>query len=716
MSQPLLKCGPFVGLQTSKEDFYLDPGYGANASNVDVSENEGAFTAAYGRALYGQIAIPTGYALQCVVPFVYYTGDNPVSAKRVYVFSSIASSADRTGYQGYFDPSGGTTTQLSALTPFTQAVQFGARLWTNGGSQVFAADLIYASPWQIQVPSTYAFNINGTSVTQAGSATLQQYQYAITIRASKGWQTQTGPPLIYMPDFNTYQESSPIFSGLVTTSTGQQPAVSVATSVGTLAALNYGVLVSLTYYGALYRWSAGSPAFQFVDYLINLPTGTGADGNPCWIDTTADATIASNEQLWTHHDPPPIIGQVYPGPLAPNAFITAQAQANQKVAFAYTNPSFIKKFKNRMWAFTLYPQQPIGQTNVGVTDAVTLQPQLWASDYGQPWSFNDDPANGQVFVLAPDDTPGNRNIDAAISTNPPWEPGLLEDTPMGLAVAGSELVCFRSQSAWIMQVGDSLAERSLNPGFNIGCMATNSITEAEGGIFWLAPQGVYFYSGGAPAYISEDVRELIDGMTWAQRQAAVGSYQDRTFFLSLGGTTLCYYTPTRKWYTRPYAASLAVFSPANQNQLLFVNASFLESVNADPGGDMGSPIVATWTSNLTDSEMPGILKQYRFMQVTAPQQAGTVTASLTVDAQFATTQTFSWTWDLSKGNGAFVVSLPDYMAGYNAQLTLTATTVPGATSPLIIRQAMVFGDPSKHGLKSTTDQDGSGVLNGVLHG
>jgi hypothetical protein len=718
MPQPLLKCGPFVGLDATKDDYYLKPGDGTTASNVDVSYSEGAMTVAFGRNVFGSITLPAGYTLQSVVQFTTFP------SRRIYVFSAVQSSTDQVGYQGWYDPVPQTTNQLLTALPFTQAVQFGSALWTNGGNKITFANtgsplsnpILACDIWQIQVPSNFAYNLNGTTVTQSGNATDQQYTYAVTIRRAATWTTTTLNGKTYLlPDLDSYQESSPVFSSTVTVASGQQPALSIATAVGSLASLIIGLTIGgETFYGALYRSSTTNPTYTFVDFLANLPQGTGADGNPCFIDTAADADLASNASLTIHHDPPPILGQVYPGPPAPNTSAQSLQQQNQQVSFNYINPSFITKHMNRVWTFTLYPTQPVITPLPNAIAQLSFQPQLWCSDYGVPWSFNDDASNQQIFLVGPEDTPGNAAVPASVTTVAPWVPGQLEDTPMGLARAGSILVVFKSQTTWIVE-GQTPAEFLVVPAFDIGCMASNSITEAEGGVFWLAPQGVYFFSGGSPSYISEDVRGILDTLPWAQRQAAVGAYRDRTFYLSVGNQTFAYYTPSQKWYTLPYGASLAVASPYNQNQLLFVNGNVLQSVDVNPATDLGQPITATWASGVTDSEAPGQLKQYRFMQVVALQQQGMITAKLTVDSAYATQQSFSWTWDLSLGNGAFVVSLPEYMAGYAAQLTVTATTNPNATAPLIVRAVIVTGDV-KHGLKSTTEVDGSGALNGVLHG
>lgn len=705
--QDLLAVRPFLGLDASSDPYFLQEGHGAQASNVDVSYRLGAFATAHGRALYGAVNVPAGYTIQGHSWLVSFVGDHPDTVRRIYVFSAVNGTGG--SYQGWYEQSTGITTQLPNAQPFTQAVQFGSALWTNGGDKIYflTNGKLDSDEWQLSVPYSYAYQVTGTYATTAGNAPSDTYTYAITLRKAESWSVGTVIPFTFAPDIDSLQESSPIFSTSVTVVAGQQPGFTVPTSIG-LSSLIQGLTVGGdTYYGCVYRSSVLNPTYVFVDYMANLQGMNDHTGQFSIIDTYSADQIADNAYLTIHHDPPPILGLTYSGATALNSTPSTVQQAQQQVSFTYRNPAFITKHKSRMWTFTLYPTEAIGPTPSVST--LSFQPQLWFSDYGVPWSHN---AAKGFLLVGPEDTPGNAPIDSNANAFPPWEPGQLEDTPMGLATTGSILCALKTQSFWIVQ-GDTPAEFIPRRAFDIGCMASNSITTAEGGVFWLAPQGVYFFDGGAPAYISEPVRGLLEAQTWADRQAAVGSYRDRTFFLSIGSTTYCYYTPTKKWYTRPYGCTLAISAPFNQNQLLFLEGSSLYSVDAAVASDLGSAIVSTWQSAVSDSGAPGKLKEYRMLQVVAPNQPGTIKVTLTLDPNFATASTQSWTWKPSLGNGAFVASINK--AGYEAQLTIEATTDTGASAPMIIRSAVVHGE-AKRGLGSTSLQDLSGQFNGVTNG
>jgi hypothetical protein len=583
---------------------------------------------------------------------------------------------------------------------------FNGVLTANAPTTLTATTLASTTPAAIGVSVP-----NGTEIDLG--APPGTYTYAITLRrAQSPWPTQGANPTLYFPDLESLQESSPVFSTTVTVPQGQQPGFTVPASLG-LANLISGVTIGgQQYYGCLYRSSLLNPTYTFVDYLTNLVQTTDHNGDASIIDTYSDEQINNNAYLTIHHDPPPIVGQTYPGAIANNSSALALSQQQQQVAFTYTNPCFLEKHKGRLWVFTLYPAHPIGPAPILPVDEVALQPQVWCSDYGTPWSFNDDSAQNQVLLVGPEDTPGNVDINSTISTTPPWSPNVLEDTPMGIASTGSYLVLFKSQRAYIV-LGDSPSEFIVQQGFDIGCLATKSITKAEGGIFWLAPQGVHFFNGGSPEYISEDVRGFLD--TIVDQSGAIGSYRERTFYLTFptNNITLCYYIPTKKWYTRPYGCVQSISDPYNtQNSLLFLNGNDLQSVGRNPATDLGNPIVAIWQSGITDSGAPGQLKTYRYIQVVAGVQPGTITLTLTLDATAQITNTYSVTFDLSKGNGAHVASIPQGMLGYEAQVTITATTNPSATSPILIRSVVVTGDVSD----SLTAPQTTDILSASLNG
>jgi hypothetical protein len=147
-----------------------------------------------------------------------------------------------------------------------------------------------------------------------------------------------------------------------------------------------------------------------------------------------------------------------------------------------------------------------------------------------------------------------------------------------------------------------------------------------------------------------------------------------------------------------------------------VNGNELQNVATLGSNDLGNPIVATWQTGVTDSEAPGQLKTYRYIQVVAPVQPGTAKLTLTLDANAAITNTFEATFDLSKGNGAHVTGIPQAMQGYEAQVTVTTTTDPNADpgGPVLIRSVVVLGDTNAAITDPPTTDKLSAFLNGTM--
>lgn len=770
-TQPLLAAGPFEGLNNSASPFYQPKGSGHTAQNADISYRMGALSTAAGRDFIASFKIAsTGYKLQCVAPFSSFFGGDTngegIGTTTAYVFSSIIPGAS-TSQQGWLNPATGGFTILPGVNPFTQAVQFGSELFTNGGDRLFFTNdgKLTVADWQIQILPEYSYNIGINEATWPGTSpgiTSQQYQYAVTWRSSGAWTTAPGPTkygeptTLYMPDLDTYQESSPVFSGFwdLNATGSNAGAVGVLSPLGSadLTALAHGVRNGQTYYGALYRASELNPTFVMVDYLINLPTSTyvnpvGGATVPCFVDPYQDSDIINNVIMTTHNDPPPIVGQVYPGPNltaltssggkpinnTPNsAGIQEQQKAQIQRAFQYINPAYITKHKDRMFAFTLYPTQPVQYTPSGSVsnlyqNRLTLQPQLWFSDYGEPGSFDD---VNQLLLVGPEDTAGNYSIvrhnGTTSLTTVPWRPDLACDTPKGIASTGSILVIFKSATTWVCY-GESPAEflQGLRKAFDLGCQSTNSITEAEGGVFWQAPQGVYFFDGAAPSYISEDIRGALEMFPITELQNSSGAYSNRTYYLTFApsnvaaspafktGVTYCYYTPTQKWYSLPYGGpcTFQMQPDLNQAGIVTPNPSNPEFFNistiAGSVLDLGAPVTAVWETGLTDVGSPGVIKQCTTLVVQAPPQPGaTLTASLSVDRD-TVVEPFVKKWDLSvnTGGNGWVTTIPDAYNGYNLQLTLSLTASSGGERAFIW-SAAVLGT-AKYGPFSTATNDGT---------
>lgn len=258
-----------------------------------------------------------------------------------------------------------------------------------------------------------------------------------------------------------------------------------------------------------------------------------------YIDTSPDAIIAANVSLENTSigTPPPFSFFLEQGFLPQEFPLDGTTLDYYDLGFQSAT-GFCVSHKGRLWAYALYPNTWDwtiyygGYPQSGSVIDVLLQAQVWWSSVGVAWQF--DSVNG-VLPVGPEEVVGNVNTAAAVVlpliNAMPWLAGLIEDTPMGAKSIGSELVLFKSNNLYKVW-GDTGAEFTVYPIADIGCMAVGSIVQFEGGVGWLAPQGVYFYNGGSPSYIGENVRGIIDGLTFAQIQACQAFYRERTYYLS----------------------------------------------------------------------------------------------------------------------------------------------------------------------------------------
>jgi hypothetical protein len=266
---------------------------------------------------------------------------------------------------------------------------------------------------------------------------------------------------------------------------------------------------------------------------------------------------------------------------------------------------------------------------------------------------------------------------------------------MAVKSIGSELVLFKSNNLYKVW-GDTGAEFTAFPIGDYGCMSATSPVKAEGGVSWLAPQGFYFYNGGAPSYIGENVRKIIDGLTFAEIQECLGFYRERTFYFSFPsqGFTLAYYTPSQQWYYLPYKADVAVTTDYPDNLAGVFDGVNLYEWDSNTASDLGSPITGTWTGAIEAGQAPGLTKEYRYLVLDAPNQANaTATATLTLDGGVVVTP-FSQEWNLADGSTAHVVSLPPGYRGYVGQLSLSVTGPPGTIIRNVYAVGTVVREPS----------------------
>lgn len=398
-----------------------------------------------------------------------------------------------------------------------------------------------------------------------------------------------------------------------------------------------------TFVTNVYRQSTNSPIFLLLTQLtVNTP----------YTDTTPDSGIQGNPQLLVA-DPPPV---------------------------SSTNRGAITLHKERMWVYVLV--QNAATNNLP-------QAQLWYSAVGQPWVFDE---VNQVLLVN----------NSAIPSSPAYTG--YGDVPVGLASTSSFLMAFCERSSWVTY-GDDETTFIARKLFTIGCQSRYSITVGEENVYWLSESGAYLFNGAAPQYISEPIRNTLFNLSASDRQAAVGTYANKTWYLSFPtlNQTYAYWTQTGDWFgPLAYGTNAAYFVPANP--ATYGNASQINEVTAARTGttfidawfaggevDLGSPQGVTWTSALTDSGHSEAEKEYSFIGILAPIQTGFATVTLTIDPGTNPAKTYSWVFDLSAQTTRQLRSVPPDFRGFMAQLSVTFNSIVDASQPLIIYRVFAGG-------------------------
>lgn len=707
-SAALNALGPFTGADFKTAPYFAAADKGVAIQNADPHTYTNQLAIPFGRTLLAQITTDTGAVPQALIEFTTFSGGGGSSPIRItpqnrLYFYSLVNPITFASYQGYLSQNfegAWAVTPLSTLPPFTSGVQFQDGMWFNNGYQVklrswgTTAKVI---PWQLNTGNP-ANNPNGepftvqllTPVADADSNLgVGTYSYAFCYVQHATADTNYNPAIsVPDPPESTAQITSPIFINpifnYVVTAPGYATPIQGPSAFETIIGPD-----GFQYDMALFRASVLQPVYYFVGWVSQMPPGTDPPtGDFIVLDERSDADIANNSQLILHNDPPPFL----------NDQVTI---TNDEATFSVTvtpnfrsfSPGFVAAWKNRIFCFVLYPETFDAAPIAG---SVTVSPQLWFSEAGVPWSFDlvDD-----VLQIGPEGTPSNWDFTVV---NPGtlqqiFQYGVLEDTPMGMASTGSILALFKSKTAWVLY-GDSPAEFiDRNIVLDMGCLASNSICAAEGGIFWLAAQGIYFFSGAAPTLLSEPIWNDLQTYGVAALQQAVGWYQNRTFFLSIpngsGFVTYSYYIPTQQWSKVNFGLGAVSSSTYPGNAVYGLVGGEFVAWWTNTVNDMGAPITAEWTGPITDSQAPGIAKYFRYMELIAPvgPPGSTATVTFTVDGGSPNgPAAFTNVFDLTQGPTQ-VISLPPTLTGFTSQLSVQISGPPGTA----IDRVVVVGTTDK---------------------
>ncbi len=637
----LLSIGPFMGLDTTSTPYLVPQTNCVSQQNVAVNRTYGAYTTAQGRvAAY----TPNGYlpfSIQAIgiSNIIFAPGITYVPG--IYVFAG--------GYVYY----GGNGQSLSQITSWNQSV-FNSLFQSNiqdskfvfAGSYVFL-DCPVVNPQFIANPggnltpyNAYNWGIVGPSSSIGGQAVIGgvgtgnltgQYNYACTFVNNSFATPVESSPSPFSSIFITANSQNIGLSGIPTSTDPQVTARNIYRIGGTIGGTS--LLVG----------------------TINDNTTT------TYTDSLPDNSV-TGQQMILRQDPAP-------------------ANGFQAICF----------HKGRMWGFG-----PIGSSNTSVPKS-----DLWYSNYKQYTSFN--------------------SVTQVLDCNTD-----ISDSPIALVSLDSVLVALKQQSIWLCY-GDSQNDFITRRTFSVGCVSKGSVAVGFGRVFWLSSDGVYSFDGAnAPINISDgnipsgSVRTTINSILAAANNnisspdvGCRGWIYNRTYYLSVYSLqnsfqtiTLGYDLTIGAWTLLPYS----LMSVAVANGLL-VN-SYNQSSNTYTGTvgsslvlgtsvatpqqidqwfaaetDYGNPIVANWTSGISDSGLVGITKQYRYIEVIAPTQSTVMNVQLTINPGANQIALGPYNIDLSVGSNRHRVSLPTNAIGYECQLTITTDT----SSQTTINRVAVLG-------------------------
>jgi hypothetical protein len=636
----LLSISPFLGMDSTSSDVTVKPGVAKNSSNADTSQVIGALSTARGRT--AQATLTGGGVISYIAPF------DLTNETRNQVMSITGGASPVLAY----NPD--TSTQYTVVngSNFTQAVQYSGAFLTNAGQQINSSDgampavVSNAAKWQYTADQDIELVPVITQVVNGSALPVDTYYYAFTVEVSPldGVEQETSP----LGGFSPYPYS-------ITTTSGNTPEINITTIGGTN--IWNGYLADGTQFDVrIYRQSMQQPVW----HDIMAATFNGA----AYVDTNSNLAISANQELDLHHDPPPQTNYY------------AQGLTTYGVIFAH---------KERMWSFVLAQD---GNTSD------FPECQLWYSDYGVFWSFNDDT---QVLLVGEEDTtvqPASGVIGG----------GPYGDFPMQGVSLSSVGVLLKNRTVWILY-GDDETTFNVRKVGNIGCVSMNAPAVCETVLVWLTQQGFYEFDGlNAPQYISEEIRDTIEAIPVSDQANSVGWYSDKSYFCSFPATgiTLWLYLPTKQWKTLPYAMSTGYSNPFNAttvsgslvpyNQVIGVRPNSL-SIDAWGVGvtDLGSPVTATWLTPLTVAGSPGIRKICDRIVINAPIQPGAkLIVTLRVDPGVPTTLEHAWSVNLGV-NSTTVITMPPDLQGFLLQMELQLINAVGSSTPAIVYSVEVLG-------------------------
>jgi len=562
----LLAVGPFGGLDTTTEPYFVSPNNFVAGQNYVPNSGFGGFVTVEGRSVFLGAPLP-----------------GPVY-----------------GIHGVMR-AGLPTLYLFAVTVGLVGFIYGA---VEGGIPFLIPTPVPLSPSE-QV--TFADSISWVFFTDGVDAALK-YDVITGIITFWGIVAPTAAPLL-SPDgaatmFGTYYYNVTFEGNGIESSAGTFSLPITVTGTGvTLTGIPVSTDPQVTTVN-IYRLGGSLGQWLFVAAIPN--------GTTTYTDTTSDAALSADLAETLRRDPPPIF-------------------------------KAITTYKERVWGF-----------------GTTADPSLvYFSNYNEPWAFD----TVQGFF--------------------PVEENNFNDVAIGLCSIGSQLILFKSKSTYQV-TGSTNADFQVNKLFDIGCRSSRSICTAYGVCWWISKQGIYQFDGSTPTNLSDggyqqsNIKSIIDSFSDTDFADVTSFVYDRMVHFCIPTFNETYFWDLRSqgWYNLGFALDQVYFDLESDNPVIGTDLQVTGQIDnwfTGPG-DFGLPIMAFMQSRITDSGNIETTKDYRYIELQAPVQVGTVTISTIVDPgslQFTDVSSF----DLSTGYVRQQGSLPRGTLGAELQIIVRTNSV-----------------------------------------
>lgn len=557
--QELLAVGPFGGLDTTTEPYFVAATNFVDGSNFIPNFGYAGFVTVEGRLPFLASPLPgvcTGI-----------TRVGIAGSPDLYLFAVTVSGI---GYI-YSANQGGTATVVPTPVPLTPNLntQFADGLhWVfiNNGTDtglkydVLTGDITY---WGLTPPATAP-----TLVTAGTCLMYGTYYYCITFGTP---DQESSQGVISLPI--TVDDMGVALMG-IPTSTDPQVTERNIYRLG----------------GALGQWRL----------IYTIPDNT----TTTYVDTLADADV-TGQLLTVNRD-------------APLPFMAIVAH------------------KERIWGFGTKADPSI----------------VYYSNLNEPWGFNN------------------------LTGNYPVGENSFNDVAVGMASIGTQLILMKSRSTYNV-TGSTNADFQVNKLFDIGCRSQRSICSAYGLCWWISKQGIYQFDGNSPTNLSDgnyqvsNIKSIIDGLTDADYINTVSFVYDRMVHFSFPtlNRTYLYDLRSQGWYPMGWALDQVCFDLESDTPVIGTNLNTAGQIDlwfAAPG-DFGNTIDSYIISRIADSGLIQATKTYRYIELQAPVQNGTVVITTTVDPGslgYSDTSTFN----LGEGNVRQQGSLPPTLVGAEVQV------------------------------------------------